>query len=90
MAGRKPARPRCPRWLRPATCGCLIAELCPWVGELIDEAAGFPTAAHDDDVDAMTQALNRLVLQPLLAGDLVVSAEDLDEEMAEYAGISPY
>lgn len=65
-------------------------ELCPWVGELIDEAAGFPTAAHDDDVDAMTQALNRLVLQPLLAGDLVVSAEDLDEEMAEYAGISPY
>lgn len=44
-------------------------ELAPWVTDLIEEAAGFPNAAHDDRVDAMTQALNRLVLQPLLAGE---------------------
>lgn len=54
-------------------------ELAPWVGGLIDEAAGFPTAAHDDQVDAMTQALNRLVLQPLLSGQVVDLAEEYDE-----------
>jgi predicted phage terminase large subunit-like protein len=64
-------------------------ELCPWVDGLVEEAAGFPTAAHDDRVDAMTQALNRLVLQPLLGGELL-EAEDLDDELAEYSGISPY
>ena len=44
-------------------------ELAPWVGGLIDEAAGFPNAAHDDQVDAMSQGLNRLILQPLLPAD---------------------
>lgn len=29
-----------------------------WAEEVIDEAAAFPNGAHDDDVDAMTQALN--------------------------------
>jgi predicted phage terminase large subunit-like protein len=32
----------------------------PWVNELIEQAANFPNAAHDDDVDAMSQALRRL------------------------------
>ncbi len=32
----------------------------PWVSEIIEQAANFPNAAHDDDVDAMTQALRRL------------------------------
>lgn len=65
-------------------------ELAPWVGGFIDECAGFPTGTHDDQVDALSQALNRLVLQPLLAGDDLVSPEDIDEELAEWAGISPY
>jgi predicted phage terminase large subunit-like protein len=47
-----------------------VAELAPWADDLIDEAAAFPAGAHDDQVDAMSQALNRLILQPLLAGDL--------------------
>jgi len=34
----------------------------PWVSGFIEEAAGFPTAAHDDQVDAMTQAVSRLLL----------------------------
>lgn len=63
-------------------------ELAPWVGGFIDEAAGFPTAAHDDQVDAMSQALNRLVLQPLLAGG-IVTEDDLDDELADYQ-ISPF
>ena len=34
--------------------------IAPWVEGLMEECAGFPYAAHDDQVDAMTQALNRL------------------------------
>jgi predicted phage terminase large subunit-like protein len=63
---------------------------CAWVGDLLEECAGFPTATNDDQVDALTQALNRLVLQPFLAGDDLVTGEDLDEELAAYSGISPY
>lgn len=70
-------------------------EIAPWVDEVIEEAAGFPTAAHDDDVDAMSQALNRLILQPLLAGqDLgdgsgLVTHADLDPEMAGFGSYIP-
>lgn len=53
-------------------------ELAPWVGDFIEEAAGFPTAAHDDQVDAATQALDRLILQPLTAGEELVGAEEYD------------
>jgi len=63
-------------------------ELCPWIAGFIEEAAGFPTASHDDQVDAMTQALNRLILQPLLAGE-TFTEEDLDDELADFQ-ISPY
>jgi predicted phage terminase large subunit-like protein len=33
--------------------------LMPWVGAFIDECASFPNAAHDDQVDSMSQALLR-------------------------------
>ena len=33
----------------------------PFVGDFIEECAAFPNGAHDDSVDAMTQALNRLI-----------------------------
>lgn len=36
------------------------ASLFPWVTLLLDEIAAFPVAAHDDQVDAMTQALRKL------------------------------
>lgn len=35
-------------------------NMCPWVEDLILEMISFPNAAHDDMVDAMTQALNQL------------------------------
>ncbi|MDP9820397.1 putative phage terminase large subunit-like protein [Nocardioides massiliensis] len=63
-------------------------ELCPWVDEVIEEAAAFPTGKHDDDVDAMSQALNRLIVQPLLAGE-TFTEEDLDDELARFR-ITPY
>ena len=64
-------------------------ELSPWVDGFIEEAAGFPTAAHDDQVDAMTQALNRLVLQPLLAGDDTWQPEEYDHADARGYYASP-
>lgn len=56
-------------------------EISPWVGDFIEEAASFPNAAHDDQVDAMSQALNRLILMPLLAGKDLVSMEDVDDSL---------
>lgn len=32
----------------------------PWANDIIEEATAFPNGAHDDDVDAMTQALNQM------------------------------
>lgn len=34
-------------------------DCAPWVGDFIEECAAFPNGAHDDQVDAMTQALLR-------------------------------
>lgn len=60
-----------------------------WVGAFIEECAGFPNDTNDDQVDAMTQALNRLVLQPLLMGEDLVTEDDLEEDLADFS-ISPY
>lgn len=62
-------------------------ELAPWVGGLIAEAAQFPQSPHDDRVDAMSQALNRLLLNPLLTEDRVI--ED-DEDGPPEGSISLY
>lgn len=63
-------------------------EIAPWVSEFLEETAGFPNGAHDDQVDAASQALTRLLLTPLLAGDTVVTADDFDDG-GDYR-ISPY
>lgn len=49
----------------------------PWVADFIEEAAAFPRGAHDDQVDAMTQALLRW--QALAVGEFT-------EEMAKPQG----
>jgi predicted phage terminase large subunit-like protein len=65
------------------------SELAPWADDVIEQCAGFPTAAHDDDVDSLSQALNRLILQPLIHGSDVFDEEDfLDDE--DLAPIAPY
>lgn len=33
----------------------------PWVAGLVEECAGFPNATHDDQVDALTQGVERLL-----------------------------
>lgn len=64
-------------------------DLAPWVGEFIEEAAAFPNGAHDDQVDAASQALTRLLLTPMLTGQTVVTAGDLDDDIDTYR-ISDY
>jgi predicted phage terminase large subunit-like protein len=67
-----------------------VPELAPWIGGLVEEAAAFPNAANDDRVDSLTQALNRLVLAPLLAGDDLFEPEEFDELDQRGYAISPY
>ena len=54
------------------------SSLLPSVAYLTQEAADFPNGQHDDTVDALTQALNRLFLDPILndTGD-ILTADDL-------------
>lgn len=49
-------------------CHLPAPEIAPWVADFIEQHAAFPNAKHDDMVDTTSQALNRLILQPLLAG----------------------
>lgn len=40
-----------------------LPSFLPFAAELVEEAAAFPTGAHDDQVDSMTQALNRIFIR---------------------------
>lgn len=64
-------------------------EIAPWVAGFIDEHAGFPNAAHDDRVDTMSQAINRMLLAPILDGSLVLEASEIDDYFEDVV-ISPY
>jgi predicted phage terminase large subunit-like protein len=54
-----------------------------WVTDLVEEAAAFPNGAHDDQCDALTQALNKLLLNPILFGDQGddIDWHEVDDEM---------
>lgn len=66
-------------------------ELLPNVEDLIEEARNFPNSAHDDTIDALSQAINRILLMPLTQGlfDPVETDEYLENDMRGYA-ITPY
>lgn len=62
-------------------------HLLPNVEELLEETRAFPNGAHDDATDAMTQAVNRLLLMPLFELGQVVEDTDLvDVNPHDYAG----
>ena len=46
-------------------------HIAPWVTALIEECAAFPNGAHDDQVDAATQALLRWAISPPMETILV-------------------
>ena len=63
------------------------ANLLPNVAELFEELKSFPNSSHDDTVDAMSQALNRLLLLPLQ------QAQTIDQLVPDDAvdwSLSPY
>ena len=66
-------------------------EILPNVEELVEEAKNFPNGAHDDTIDAMSQAINRVLLMPLTRGlaDRVEPDEYLENDLRGYA-ITPY
>lgn len=89
IVGIVPEEPRGSKPVRAAAASPLVEagnvwlptpELAPWIGEWIEELAGFPNATHDDQVDGAVQAINRMALIPLLVGgDRIVTEDDLDE-----------
>lgn len=55
-----------------------------WVTDLTEEARDFPQAAHDDTVDALSQAVHRLLLVPILSGQTFDEADllpDLEDDL---------
>jgi predicted phage terminase large subunit-like protein len=51
-------------------------EIAPWIGDFIEEHASFPNGSNDDQVDTSSQALNRLLLNPLLFDDEIFEDDD--------------
>lgn len=66
------------------------AEILPGVEDFLEEARSFPTSAHDDTVDAMSQAINRLLLMPIGSGLLDVVEPDEYEAYAETSYMGAY
>jgi hypothetical protein len=64
-------------------------EILPNVEELREEARAFPNGAHDDTIDAFSQAINRILLMPLFnEGDDMLDGDELidDDPHAWLAG----
>lgn len=66
-------------------------SILPNVEELVEEAKSFPAGAHDDTIDAMSQATNRLLLMPLTDGlhDQIEPDAYEEADLRGYA-ITPY
>lgn len=58
----------------------------PWVADFVDQFAAFPSGAHDDMVDAASQALNRLIY----ATGTVAPTAIPDDEAAEIRAVSDF
>jgi phage terminase large subunit-like protein len=78
-----------PRSSRPGTCSSRRRRCARGSPTLIEEAAAFPNGAHDDQVDAMSQALNRLILAPLREDETRTEPEEFEEYDARGYAISP-
>ena len=57
----------------------VAVEGAAWVTDLTDEARDFPGGKHDDTVDALSQAVHRLLLVPMLAGQTLYPEDVLGD-----------
>ena len=60
------------------------AGLAPWVEDFTQEILSFPAGANDDQVDAMTQALNQLLLHPITRRGNLLDEVDPGEWRDDY------
>lgn len=66
------------------------AELLPNVEELVEEAKAFPNGAHDDTIDTLSQAINRILLMPLMDAEDEYTEPDVYDAMNDRGwSISP-
>lgn len=63
----------------------VTVEGTAWVTDLTDEARDFPGAKHDDCVDAYSQAVHRLLLVPMLSGQILDETYLLDDDELDLA-----
>ena len=47
-------------WANRAEAGKVVLVAGPWLGDFLDEVTHFPNAAHDDQVDAVSLAVQML------------------------------
>jgi predicted phage terminase large subunit-like protein len=57
-----------------------LPQSAPWASDFVEEMACFPNGAHDDVVDATTQALNYLRVKPELWA-IVLGPSSFDREL---------
>jgi predicted phage terminase large subunit-like protein len=60
--------------------------IAPWITEFVEECRAFPAGAHDDQVDAMSQAVNQLLLNPLFEDDTFDSDDLVYDDPHAYLG----
>jgi len=72
----------------PAPLGSDGLPFAPWIVDFKEECRDFPNGANDDQVDAMSQAVNRILLMPLME-ESVVEPEEFTEHDARGWSISP-
>jgi phage terminase large subunit-like protein len=65
------------------------ASLLPGVDKLLEETKNFPNSSHDDTVDALSQAINRLLLLPLANEGNMYEPDIYDEINEQGWSISP-
>lgn len=65
-------------------------ELCPWVEYLTQESLSFPAGANDDQLDALAQANNYLLLHALEDTDQYVEPDVYDDRDDRGWSVSPY
>jgi len=93
IPGILPVNPQGGKITRPAAISALVEagnvylphpDYAPWVNDFIEECAAFPNGAHDDQVDAMTQAQLRCITIPVQPGFYID-----EDEYERFSRISP-
>lgn len=65
------------------------ATIAPWIEEFLMEALSFPSGANDDQLDTFSQAVNQLILRPLLHHGRIIEPDVYDEYNEQGWSISP-